>query len=374
MSQGHLRPHGGPQPGRRSRHQASPRRPRQDLSGGRRRARIWFGSLGALIVVAAATVTTVAIARSEPSATRPEATLTNPVSFAGVSSVAFSPGGTTLATGDTNGSTYLWKIASSQVTTTLADPHSGGVTSVAFSPRGTTLAVGDANGSTYLWDPATGQRTASLADPPYFAGNGVTAVAFSPDGATLATSGGGFYLWDIATKSRVGVNITTLESTAAFSPDGKMAATGQVGSGIVYLWNTTTAREIKTLTNPGGFTVMDSIAFSPDGSTLAAGFDNGTTYLWNLATSRVIATLTDPGGNSVTSLAFSPDGKTLVAGDHDGSIYFWPVASSASPPIPAATLTTAGDKGVNAVAFSPNGAMVAVGCANGKTYLWHAPA
>jgi WD40 repeat protein len=59
------------------------------------------------------------------------ATLTDPRSK-GVESVAYAPGGTTLAAADTNGSTYLWDIATKTITATLTDPRSEGVESVAF--------------------------------------------------------------------------------------------------------------------------------------------------------------------------------------------------------------------------------------------------
>jgi WD40 repeat protein len=72
---------------------------------------------------------------------------------AGVVAVAFSRDGATLATGDSNGTTYLWNTATDRIAGTLIAPSSGGfgVEALAFGPDGTVLAVGDVNGSTYLW-------------------------------------------------------------------------------------------------------------------------------------------------------------------------------------------------------------------------------
>jgi WD40 repeat protein len=65
--------------------------------------------------------------------------------------LAFAPGGTTLATGDGNGSIYLWDVATHKITATFTDPSGGFLHWMAFGPGGTTLATGDGSGSTYLW-------------------------------------------------------------------------------------------------------------------------------------------------------------------------------------------------------------------------------
>ena len=76
------------------------------------------------------------------------------------------------------------------------------------------------------------------------------------------------------------------------------------------------------MAGPAG--AVNSVAFSWDGTTLAAGSGDGTVQLWDRATRRQIATLTSPTG-TVTSVAFSRDGKTLAASRADHTVRLWDV-------------------------------------------------
>jgi DNA-binding beta-propeller fold protein YncE len=230
-----------------------------------------------------------------------------------------------------------------------------------------------------------GREPARAAIPPHYTFlralhvpgmSSVTAAAFSPDGKILAT-GGGYeddhaYLWDAAS----GKLITTFTDpdpagavepqiiSVAFSPDGKTLVTGD-SDGSAYLWNMATGNVIATLTDPGPYGI--GATFSPDGATVATAAIR--TQLWDAASGQ--QTFNGPAASSVgTAIAFSPDGTTLAVGNLDGGTNLWNV-STAHPHV-IATLTDPLGKGVGSVAFSPDGKTLATGDGQGDgyTFLW----
>ena len=216
----------------------------------------------------------------------------------------------------------------------LLTGHEWGMHSMALSPDGDTLASGSEDTTIRLWDMHTGEHKRTL--------NGHTdrvySVAFSTDGKTLASGSDDntIRLWSVDTGETqriltahagevedVDNGHSSVEGvkSVAFSPDGKTLASGG-GDNVIHLWAIGTGKRKMTLV--GHTHWVFSLAFSPDGKTLASGSVDSDIRLWDPHTGQHKKTLTGHG-DWVRSIAFSPDGKTLVSGSDDGSVLIWEI-------------------------------------------------
>jgi Tol biopolymer transport system component len=201
-----------------------------------------------------------------------------------------------------------------------------------FSPDGQMVAMGTANGAVKVFDTATGRRLHML-----IIGSGVNSVAFSQDGTTLASASddGRIQLFD--TKSwceTKQIDNSDMTMGVTFSPDGSLLAAATFEK--VRLWTVAGGKEVRSFevlpgTPPKIFAdegerraqlwrMAWRVAFSPDGKLLATG-SSAAIQLWDLATGGAIKS--SPSYGQVGSLYFSPDGQWVVWGNLQNQIVKW---------------------------------------------------
>lgn len=289
-----------------------------------------------------------------------------------IEGLAFSPDGKTLASsGSGDGTIRFWDVRTGDQKHAVTG-HADWVRNVAFNPDGKFVASGHGDGAIRFWDAETGLHLKTFKK-----GYEASGLVFSEDGKTLAYAEGlDIRLQDAGTgeeKMRLTGHEWGMHSMV-LSPDGDTLASGSEDT-TIRLWDMHTGEHKRTL--KGHEHRVYSVAFSPDGKVLASGSDDNTIRLWRVDTGETERILTGHAGEfegvdngpssveGVKSVAFSPDGKTLASGGGDNVIHLWDVETGKSK-----IALIGHTHWVFSLAFSPDGKVLASGSVDSDIRLW----
>ncbi|KAF7968724.1 hypothetical protein HWV62_29591 [Athelia sp. TMB] len=285
-----------------------------------------------------------------------------------VNSVAFSPDGSRVLSGSSDGTIRLWDSVSGVQLNVLESPRERrDVISAVFSPDGTSILSSEHrpdSGGSYvgLWNAVSGSHTLSLTIPGY--GN---VAVFSPDGSTFVSgSGNGIGQWEVINYASVKSLGNLFEgfspSSIALSRNGTIIVGCEYHGNVVHIWDTAARTHLRIKAVDGG-TFITSVAASPDGALIACGSSFSTIGIWDALTGKSKMTLKGHSG-SIRSVAFSPDGARVASASDDPNTRVWD--------LPSRVLLTVltGHSCVRSVAFSPDGSCVVSGYVDGTVRVW----
>jgi WD40 repeat protein/serine/threonine protein kinase len=309
----------------------------------------------------------------------------------GAACAAFSPDGTWIVTGGLivtrggPGKATVWDARTGLPKFALKGIK-GAVLSVAVSKDGSRIVTGGGTasfGEATVWDAQTGAPLAELKG----LNEAVYSVAFSPDGTGILTAGGqasrggtelkmwdattGTVLLDLTQKREPGFTPGERGGSVALSTDGQWFVIGGMHT-VDSPPSQVTVRDARTGTvkvvMKGNESPVLGVAFSKDGTRIAAGSSNNRATVWDAETGTVLVELKGHTGN-VLSVAFIPDGKRVVTGSGDKTVRVWD----------ARTGTTLAELkghtgGVTSVSFSADGTRIlsagGLGGKPGEVFVW----
>ena len=332
----------------------------------------------------------------DPATATPQATWSGPLGQ--VQNAALSPAGATLYTASLDGVVLAWDLTGDRsfghrfrvgAALPCCDPISPHAPPLALSADGSRIAVSLGPSTVGVFSATTLAREAVLTIGRRR--EAITALAWSPTGAELAVGGrsGLVELWSLSGAPRLARSLSGLRSptglpdaiqSIAFSPDGSLVAasadsetlavhqTAALPLASLGIWTAaggtpvSTPIELGLGNGPGG---SDVLAFSHDGKLLAVSLLHGGVDVLDATTGALRRELPDPG-DDIVSLAFSRDG-TLATGTLAGTVVLWDPATGQrlAPPLLAASAPVA------SVAFDPSGQRFATsGAQDGTVKLW----
>ncbi|KAB8346079.1 hypothetical protein FH972_023130 [Carpinus fangiana] len=268
--------------------------------------------------------------------------------LAGLSTLAWAPDSSILATGSDDKTIRLWNAATGRPYPAALRGHHNAVYSLAFSPKGNMLVSGSVDEAVFLWDVRAARLMRSLpahSDP-------VTSVDFVRDGTLVAScsSDGLIRIWDTATGQCLRTIFhedKPLVTGLRFSPNGRFLATWMLDSSI-RLWDYVQGRCVKTYKGHknikysldgafgtyGGDNTLESDEGAEDGSAelrvdperhhafIASGSEDGSLIIWDVVSKAVLQVMKGHDG-IVFGVDVHPTERMLASCGKDKTIRIW---------------------------------------------------
>jgi WD40 repeat protein len=272
---------------------------------------------------------------------RERAALANAPAWPAVGAMAFCDRGESLVCGCADGTVRLWDLQDGARERFPLKGHAGPVESLAFA-SGALLASGG-------WDARLWNLAGEAPREVDRLRTGGASLAFLPDGRLLAGGTGyGGGLWQVKPPRQCLALLSA--SVVACSPAAPRIATAGHGSDTLDWWDAS-AVPPRLLAQQKGPARLNAMAFSADGHTLAAGYDNGAVWLWDVSGGAPVkGPEWQAHPKDVRALAFAPAGRRLATCGSDGTVRLWD-AVGAEP----RQLLRLEESCPRALAFSPDG-------------------
>ncbi|WFE35596.1 hypothetical protein [Micromonospora sp. WMMD975] len=266
-------------------------------------------------------------------------------------SVAMSPSGRRVVSGSGDGTARVWAVQPRGAESRLLTGHEGPVTALALD-RTAKIVTGGADGSVRRWQPDGTAAVTTWPEP-------VVALACSPvtDVLAVALRDGSVHLVGAGGEVHFGEEAESL----AWSPDGSRLAAGCKDNSI-RLWDVRTRSAAGVLRGHADW--VGALAWSPSGRYLASGSDDRTVRVWDIE--HPGDSTVHPGHqNYVDGLSWAPDERRLASCSADWTIRVWDLTGADRPRV-----LTGHEKRVRVVAWAPGGQRLASGSDDRTVRLW----